>query len=68
MFLNLSPPTNGGTVFDVCPPGSMMVDGVCVGDGGAPLPIPVPVPVPTPNTGISPVLILEAAAAFFFAG
>jgi hypothetical protein len=35
MFLNLSPPAppnNGGTVFDQCPPGSMMVDGVCVGD------------------------------------
>ena len=31
MFLNLSPP-DGGTVFDMCPPGSMMVDGVCVGD------------------------------------
>ncbi len=65
------PPPDNGTVFDVCPPGSMMVDGVCVGDGGAPLPVPVPVPVPvpTPNTGISPMLILAAAAAaFFFAG
>lgn len=64
------PSTDGGTVFDVCPPGSMMVDGVCVGDGGTPLPIPVPipvpVPVPTPNTGISPMLILAAAAAAFF--
>ncbi len=62
------PPPDNGTVFDVCPPGSMMVDGVCVGDGGAPLPVPVPVPVPTPNTGISPLLILAAAAAAFFIG
>ncbi len=89
MFLNLSPPDNG-TVFDVCPPGSMMVDGVCIGDpstyGPAVLPTPVTpkppvlatkdfsVPVdetgrPTSgNTGISPLLILAVAAAFFFAG
>ena len=37
MFLNLSPAppsTDGGAVFgpDMCPFGSMMVDGVCIGD------------------------------------
>jgi hypothetical protein len=38
MFLNLSPPEPGDMVFDIskmCPPGSIMVDGVCVGAGGA---------------------------------
>lgn len=36
MFLNKTPiqiTKSDGTVFDMCPPGSMMVDGVCVGVG-----------------------------------
>ena len=112
MFLNLSPPappSNGGTVFgpDMCPPGSMMVDGVCVGAGGpeqfaereaaakakakadaAKVILELPIDetgryeahmrqlkaeadakiLAQQNTGISPMLILVAAAAFFFAG
>jgi len=104
MFLNLSPP-DGGTVFDMCPPGTMMVDGVCVGAGGpeqfaerdaaakakadaAKMILELPInetgrneaymrqlkaeadakTLAQQNTGISPMLILAAAAAAFFIG
>ena len=63
MFLNLlppAPPNNGETVFDQCPPGSMMVDGVCVGDPST--------YGPTTTSTISPMLILAAVAAYFIAG
>ncbi len=67
------PPPDNGTVFDVCPPGSMMVDGVCIGDPSTYGPIGPEIFAPDPNVktatpGISPLLILAAAAAFFFAG
>ena len=52
------------TVFEMCPPGTMMVDGVCVA-----------VDISREemerrlvSTNISPALILAAAAAYFFAG
>jgi len=72
-----------GTVFgpDMCPPGSMMVDGVCIGDPSTYGPkvlidqdIKQPVTVVTEfkktdtTGGINPALILAVAAAFFFAG
>lgn len=73
MFLNLSPP-DGGTVFDMCPPGTMMVDEVCLGAGGpeqfaerdaAAKAKADAKTLAQQNTGISPLLILAAAAAFF---
>ena len=48
------------TVFEVCPPGSRMVDGVCVGDPST--------YGPTTTSTVNPVLILAAAAAAFFIG
>jgi len=78
MFLNLSPPappSNGGTVFgpDMCGMGGMMVDGVCIGDPSTYGPIGPEIFAPDPNvktatSGISPLLILAAAAAFFIGG
>lgn len=56
-----------GFIFDTgpCPPGTMTVDGVCVGVGS---PEEFLKRQTTKNQGISPALILAAAAAFFFAG
>ena len=53
--------------------GGMMVDGVCIGDPSTYGPIGPEIFAPDPNvktatSGISPLLILAAAAAFFFAG
>ena len=56
--------TSNGHVFDVCPPGAMMVDGVCVGDPRT----YGPDITKTATPGISPLLILAAAAATFFIG
>ena len=64
MFLNLSPDTDKGTVFDMCPPGSKMENGVCVPDSST----YGPDITKTATPGVSPMLILAAAAAFFFAG
>jgi len=73
MFFNFSPDTDDGTVFDGCPPGSMMCNGVCVGVGAPTAERPNPFVCPddkvtTTTSTISPALILAAAAAFFFAG
>jgi len=59
---------SGFTVdIGACPPGSMMVNGVCVGVGNPDM-IDFLKREAAKNQGISPALILAAAAAFFFAG
>lgn len=50
-----------GHVFDMCPPGSKMQNGVCVPDSSTYGPS-------TTGSGINPMLILAAAAAAFFIG
>ena len=54
--------------FEMCPPGTMMIDGVCVGVGAPTKSDPDPFNPRSTTSTISPALILAAAAAFFFAG
>ncbi len=69
MFLSaLTTIENEHAFLSECGFGSMMVDGSCVGVGAPTEENPNPFKPHTATSTINPMLILAAAAAFFFAG